>query len=457
MPPNEAASNPGSHAPPVVEESIDWDGLMVCLQDSNLVPVVGQQILEGSPAAELPLLLARRLPKPFGEILDGTAQDIHAVASRALQRNPATAVRTALAAELSKLAVPDALTRLAQIQDITLFVTTSIDGLLERALTAARGKVLPLSWNPQSTRAVDLPAAELPATPALFPLFGRASTKPDFALSEDDVLDWVGAFQALTNRPPNLASVLGTSNLLFLGCGYSDWLTRFLLRALCAGSFSQRSSRLELLIQATADPNLVVFLTRNQIQLHHGRNAVGFVNELHDRWVKRRRILQENAARSVPPAPRPEDHWVFLSYASEDRARVDTLAEKLEAGGVTVWKDDRRLRPGDAWDLQIREAIQSCALFIPCISQTTASSTESYFFKEWRWARDRATGIAPGEAFIFPVALDDVPPGARGTGEFADVQWTKLGGLDEDQKIAQLARRLDETIKNRVLTQGGYQ
>ena len=49
-------------------------------------------------------------------------------------------------------------------------------------------------------------------------------------------------------------------------------------------------------------------------------------------------------APTTPNAPK-----AFISYASEDREAVRALAEKLEARGVSVWRDEQDLRAGDKW------------------------------------------------------------------------------------------------------------
>ncbi len=56
------------------------------------------------------------------------------------------------------------------------------------------------------------------------------------------------------------------------------------------------------------------------------------------------------------------EHW-FISYSSVDgRDFALQLADRLAAGPpeVSVWVDQRRLRPGEDWDEQIVEAIRTC-------------------------------------------------------------------------------------------------
>ena len=47
---------------------------------------------------------------------------------------------------------------------------------------------------------------------------------------------------------------------------------------------------------------------------------------------------------------------IFISYASEDRSRVEPLAHSLEDHGWSVWWD-RTIPPGKSFDQVIQEAI----------------------------------------------------------------------------------------------------
>ena len=67
---------------------------------------------------------------------------------------------------------------------------------------------------------------------------------------------------------------------------------------------------------------------------------------------------------------------VFLSYAREDAEAAKRIAEALRAFGVEVWFDQNELRGGDTWDVNIRNQIKSCALFIPLVSARTEERSE---------------------------------------------------------------------------------
>jgi TolB-like protein/Flp pilus assembly protein TadD len=118
---------------------------------------------------------------------------------------------------------------------------------------------------------------------------------------------------------------------------------------------------------------------------------------------------------------------VFLSYASQDAAAVERIAEALRAAGVEVWFDRNELVGGDAWDRKIRQQIRECALFVPVISAATQARGEGYFRLEWKLAVDRSHLMAPDQPFLLPVVIDDTPDAAaRVADEFRAVQWTRL-------------------------------
>jgi len=86
-----------------------------------------------------------------------------------------------------------------------------------------------------------------------------------------------------------------------------------------------------------------------------------------------------------------------------------------------------RASRGDAWDSAIRKQIKSCALFIPIISANTHARIEGYFRLEWKLALDRSHLLAPDQAFIVPVAIDNTPQSdERLPDRFRELQWTRL-------------------------------
>src|SRR5262249_51226772 len=56
------------------------------------------------------------------------------------------------------------------------------------------------------------------------------------------------------------------------------------------------------------------------------------------------------------PAKKP---LLFLSHAGEEASAAKALAVQLRAAGIEVWLDIEKLRPGDAWQKMIAEALRS--------------------------------------------------------------------------------------------------
>jgi TolB-like protein len=145
---------------------------------------------------------------------------------------------------------------------------------------------------------------------------------------------------------------------------------------------------------------------------------------------------------------------VFLSYAREDTAAAQRIAEALRSHGVEVWFDQNELRGGDAWDSKIRRQIKECTLFMPVVSARTEERHEGYFRLEWKLAVDRSHLMLEGVPFLAPVVIDDTRDSdAAVPAEFLRVQWTRLpGALPTPQFVEQVKRLLDAP---RRLTIGG--
>ena len=134
---------------------------------------------------------------------------------------------------------------------------------------------------------------------------------------------------------------------------------------------------------------------------------------------------------------------VFLSYAREDTAAAQRIADALRGGGVEVWFDQDELVGGDVWDAKIRKQIKECALFVPIVTANTQARTEGYFRLEWLLAAERTRLMGRTKAFLLPVCIDATKESEADVPEsFLSVQWTRLVGGETPAAFVARVRKL---------------
>ena len=88
---------------------------------------------------------------------------------------------------------------------------------------------------------------------------------------------------------------------------------------------------------------------------------------------------------------------VFISYAREDRLRVQLLASALEREGLSVWCDPE-IQPGTAFDEVIDAELAAAKVVLGVWSEQSVTS---------RWVREEVNdGLESGR--LVPVRIDDV-------------------------------------------------
>jgi hypothetical protein len=152
---------------------------------------------------------------------------------------------------------------------------------------------------------------------------------------------------------------------------------------------------------------------------------------------------------STPAAPEMKPGSVFLSYASQDAPAVKKIRDALEAAGIEVWFDQRRLESGDDFDKEIKKNIRSCSLFVPVISANTQARHEGYFRLEWALGAERSKLIAETIPFILPVVIDPVNENDALVPErFLQVQWSRLaGGATPPEFVERMVRLIRDFRK----------
>ena len=441
-----------------------WDDLLSFIEERRVIPIVGPELLLVATDRGPRLLydwaaekLAARLnvrtadlPHPY------TLNDVVCVFLAGRGRREEAYVRLRSIIKDANFEPPAALRRLAAISDFDLFVTTTCDALLENAINLERFAAAPttevLSYSPNRVADLAVERDRLPR-PVVYHLFGKLSASPTYVISDEDLLEFICALQSEHLVPEKLFYELEHNHLLFIGSNFTNWLARLFLRMAKRQRLSDPRDVGEILADdhTSHDDRLVAFLQQVSVRTRIYMGAERFVDELHARWLARRkpaaRAASEAPARFLPPAREMPDNAVFISYAREDLPAVQQLKAGLEAGGITTWFDIDRLEVGDDYDHKIQRNIARCSYFVPVVSATTQRRHEGYFRREWSYAIDRARNMADGALFILPVSIDATTIAeALVPDKFKALHFTQLPG---GQVSADFAGRLADFMRAR--------
>lgn len=101
-----------------------------------------------------------------------------------------------------------------------------------------------------------------------------------------------------------------------------------------------------------------------------------------------------------------ENIFVFLSYATPDRERVDKYYDFIQQSGYDVWMDHRHIKAGQSWDYEIKKAFFAAAVIVVFISNNSTNK-RGYVQKEIRLAVEKLEEILQDDIYVIPVILDD--------------------------------------------------
>ena len=443
-----------------------WDDLLNYIEERRVIPIIGPDLLRVQTDCGLrPLYewLAERLAARLQVDTTGlprppTLNDV--VCSYLGQRGRREEAYTRIRSIMREVEFepPPALRQLALITDFDLFVTTTFDPLLERAVNLERYGGQPtaevIAYAPN--RVADLPVerSQLQRV-VVYHMLGRLSASPTYVVSDEDMLEFICALQSEHLTPDKLFHELEHNHLLLIGSDFSNWLARLFLRMAKRKRLSDPRDVGEVLADdhTINDERLVAFLQQVSVRTRVYGGAESFVAELHARWTKRRGSTVSSSGASgapqrfLPPSREMPDNAIFISYARDDLPAVQRLKAAMDAAGLTTWFDLDRLESGDDYDRKIHANIARCSFFVPIISATTQRRHEGYFRREWSYAVDRSRNIAEGAVFILPVCIDDTPEAdALVPDKFRALHITRTPGGEPGPE---LLRRLQELLSGR--------
>jgi hypothetical protein len=446
-----------------------WDDLLDFVEQGKVLPIAGDAIaVFGKEDQPLYPWLAQELAARL-EIPDLSPNPtVSEVAQRHLVRG---GERNAIYSRLhrilknTRLEPGPALIDFAGIGSFQLFLTTTFDPLLERALNqvryggAERASVASFfpgaSHKDLPTRAADLPAA------TVYHLLGRVSVAAgEFVAWEEDLLDFLFELPRHlgTDTMRNISADLRSNALLAIGLNFSDWLVRLLLRItrqdpLCRVTLH---SWLAEGPPENVSQSMVLFFggvskSINVVECH----PPTFVVELARRWRERHPVTALGAdgqfvARSTGP-----EGLVFLSYAREDEAAARRAKAELEAQGCAVYFDRERLGGGMNFHYQLEDQVlKHCSVFISLVSTATESAVgDNYFRRERYWASERAKSFSDmeREEFYLPFLIHEQFPGSlqHEPRIFAGCQWNHCPAGAVDPALARRVAALQQKYRSR--------
>ena len=425
-----------------------WDDLLNYIEERRVIPIIGPDLLRVQTDRGLrPLYewLAEKLAARLSVDVIGLPQPLtlnDVVCAYLGQRGRREEAYTRLRSIMREtdFEPPQALRQLAQITDFDVYITTTFDPLLERAVNLERYGGQPtaevIAYAPN--RVADLPAERSQLQRAVvYHMLGRLSASPTYVVSDEDMLEFICALQSEHLTPEKLFHELEHNHLLLIGSNFSNWLARLFLRMAKRKRLSDPRDVGEVLADdhTMQDERLVAFLQQVSVRTRVYEGAEAFVAELHSRWMKRQGATATSSGTAVvpqrflPPSREMPENAVFISYAREDLPAVQRLKAAMDAAGIATWFDFDRLEGGDDYDRKIHANIARCSFFLPVISATTQRRHEGYFRREWSYAVDRSRNIAEGAVFILPVCIDETPEGdALVPDKFKSLHITRIPG-----------------------------
>jgi hypothetical protein len=425
------------------DDSKQWSKLLQSIAKGVVIPIVGRDLLRIEIDGRQQLLyeyLAQRLAAELEIECDPCSSIDQVVAAylNASRRNSRDDVNVKTFEILSQLRdaqgqlpVPEPLRKLATIDPLRLFVSTTVDSLLPTALGSPADHVFAYAPNSVLT---DIPRDyALSPHRVVFHLFGKISGIPDSALIDEETLEFIWKLheESMSGRLANLFDELRTKRLLLIGNAHPDWLARFFVRLSRRERLYSGNEAREFVADGAvvADVHLRDFLENfsPQTKSFGVANPIEFVDQLGEKWEA---FAEKPAASEVhasvitkkPPA-------VFVSYASQDVASVERLQSSLGGAGLDVWFDKGRLGSGDPWWPVIEQNIATCDVFVPVISANTNKRDEGIFIREWNRALERLRDMDRATArLIHPVIIDDTPENAVSFSGFRDFHYTRAEG-----------------------------
>jgi hypothetical protein len=418
-------------------ENFRWNSLIGRIKRKKVIPVIGQGLyrVETQSGGKKDFLLYDYLSERILESCGATLQteENHKFAKACFEflknnRNDYLELSDFLKETLEgiQLVQDNSLRKLARIKGFNVFINTTYDKFLENTITTTRNITTTVRYYSISDKESGLVDDDLLSSinnlqcTLVYHILGTITNEDciEPSYTERDILETIVEFQKdmVNSKNQNaLFQKLKSSSLLFLGCGYDDWLFRFFIRTVTNQPYEslkkdQTCNFVEdNFLNNKRDPfrELPRFLNNYETEVFYSSAGTDFVDMLF-------KEVEENypdgiISSSEVIAPLKSPVIAFISFEGNDRLLARKLAKNLGKDGIGVWLDEREFKGGDDVDKKILNAIDQCPAFIPLISKNsqqiqTDDGKLKYHIQEWQHAYSNKIN---GKADIIPVIIDD--------------------------------------------------
>lgn len=346
------------------------------------------------------------------------------------------------------------LKRLLSLKLFPFVITTSfapvVEEVMRKVWQGRELRVLSFSNDPAKDRKPgigDIGAPGDMSLPTVYYMFGRTPGQPHrFVLTDNDMLDFCKSWMSPQTRPDNLCEQLRDKYLLMLGCGYSDWLFRFIWY--CMNKTPDTKTKGLMASDSKTHETLVEYLRCIDTFLPANKSADEIVDEIE------RRVGEYKATHAYDRFTRPpRETDVFISYSRSDSDVAERLYRFLSDKGLNVWYDRNNLLGGSKFMDEIEDAIAGAKVFVPLLTDSIMREAMDVhvYRKEWKKAIDVQESVGDRRTFIIPLCDEgfdfynaDVPKGLKAHN-------AERYGADYDfgPLLASIYSAIDKLVKNR--------
>ncbi len=445
-------------------DDFNWAELLVRIKRGKVIPVIGHGMYAIEREGKEVLLYDYLTEKLAHEINTNPPENVNhkfsKIAFEYLKKYNSTELKRFLLniLESEEFVVSDTLWKLANIRAFKIFINTSYDNLLLETIKTVRDYPTDmLSYTVHGKKLymlndqlfIDL--AKHKRT-LVYCIFGNLPEFVDVAITEKDILEAIVKFREDMDLEPrnNLFQELKTSSLLFMGCGYDDWLFRFFIRIVAHEPFQFHRALPtckfvgDSFDEIANDPRneLPHFLEEYESVVYNTSASGGkkFVDRLFEE------VQKNDPDGIIKPGT------AFISFTGADRTAAGNLNRNLKGDDIFTWQDENELEPGTKVDEEIIKAIDKSPVFIPLISSKSERISEvkgelKYHCREWEWAYfNMKNGKNP--KCIIPVKIDSTDWMYDRFKQFA---FLKIPGGNKAGEYEKLKKRLLKIQKQEII------